>query len=263
MSTWSGTYYVDDGDPPRDQPNTAPRSRSPTLKLQRSVDLLSGFAAAGYLRPPAARPDGAVSELRPAHGDASSRQAAAHLDRLQSPQAPVSVSGAAAFGVERSLSGPALARARRRRPRRPRDFAASRRARDRRPPARAARRRAREAERFLNPLLRDVLPDPAHLKDMDRAVARLVTAVERERDHRHLRRLRRRRRDLGGAAARFFAAAGARTMIYVPDRQREGYGPNAPALLRLKSRAPRSSSPSIAASPRTRRSRRRRTPGST
>jgi single-stranded-DNA-specific exonuclease len=34
--------------------------------------------------------------------------------------------------------------------------------------------------------------------------------------------------------ARFFAAVGSRTRIYVPDRLREGYGPNAPALLRLR-----------------------------
>src|ERR1700722_16295965 len=34
------------------------------------------------------------------------------------------------------------------------------------------------AERFLEPLLREALPDPSHLKDMDRAIARLVTAIE-------------------------------------------------------------------------------------
>ena len=90
------------------------------------------------------------------------------------------------------------------------------------------------AERFLQPLLRDALPDPAHLKDMEPAVARLVTAVENKEtiaifgDY-----------DVDGATSaallkRFFDAVGARTRIYVPDRQREGYGPNAPALLRLK-----------------------------
>src|ERR1700692_2912058 len=34
-----------------------------------------------------------------------------------------------------------------------------------------------EAARFLSPRLRDQLPDPAHLKDMDRAVERLVRAI--------------------------------------------------------------------------------------
>jgi single-stranded-DNA-specific exonuclease len=96
-----------------------------------------------------------------------------------------------------------------------------------------------EAERFLNPLLRDALPDPAHLKDMEPAVARLVAAVQRKEtiavfgDY-----------DVDGATSaallkRFFDAVGARTLIYVPDRQREGYGPNAPALLRLQQQGAR------------------------
>ena len=87
---------------------------------------------------------------------------------------------------------------------------------------------------FLAPRLRDQLPDPSHLRDMDAAAARLVRAVhDRETiavfgDY-----------DVDGAASaalltRFFAAIGARSLIYVPDRVREGYGPNAPALLRLR-----------------------------
>lgn len=91
-----------------------------------------------------------------------------------------------------------------------------------------------EAARFLSPRLRDQLPDPAHLKDMDRAVARLVQAIrERQKivvygDY-----------DVDGATSaalllRFLAAVGAEGGLYVPDRMREGYGPNAPALLRLK-----------------------------
>jgi single-stranded-DNA-specific exonuclease len=90
------------------------------------------------------------------------------------------------------------------------------------------------AERFLNPLLRDWLPDPSDLLDMDRAVARLVAAIERGEtiavfgDY-----------DVDGATSaallqRFLAAVGARVVVYIPDRQREGYGPNAPALLRLR-----------------------------
>jgi len=86
---------------------------------------------------------------------------------------------------------------------------------------------------FLAPRLRDQLPEPSHLRDMDVAVARLVRAVcEGETiavfgDY-----------DVDGATsaallARFFAAVGGRTRIYVPDRLREGYGPNTPALLRL------------------------------
>src|SRR5437879_1273981 len=91
-----------------------------------------------------------------------------------------------------------------------------------------------EAPGFLAPRLRDVLPDPLHLRDMDRAVARLLRAVRDGEpivvfgDY-----------DVDGATSaalllRFFAAVGAHASVYVPDRMREGYGPNAPALLRLK-----------------------------
>lgn len=87
---------------------------------------------------------------------------------------------------------------------------------------------------FLAPRLRDQLPDPAHLHDMAPAVDRLVRAVRDGEpivvfgDY-----------DVDGATSaalllRFFAAVGARASVYVPDRMREGYGPNAPALLRLK-----------------------------
>ena len=87
---------------------------------------------------------------------------------------------------------------------------------------------------FLAPRLRDQLPDPSHLRDMDTAVARLVRAIREGEtialfgDY-----------DVDGATsaallARFFAAVGSQTRIYVPDRLREGYGPNTPALLRLR-----------------------------
>src|SRR6201997_3061547 len=90
-----------------------------------------------------------------------------------------------------------------------------------------------EAPGFLAPRLRDQLPDPSHLRDMEVAAARLVRAVRDSEtigifgDY-----------DVDGATSaalltRFFAATGARTRIYVPDRLREGYGPNTPALLRL------------------------------
>lgn len=90
------------------------------------------------------------------------------------------------------------------------------------------------APRFLAPRLRDQLPDPSHLRDMDRAVARLVAAIRGGEkivvfgDY-----------DVDGATSaalllRFFAAIGVAVGVYVPDRLREGYGPNAPALARLK-----------------------------
>ncbi|WP_340118125.1 single-stranded-DNA-specific exonuclease RecJ [Pelagibius sp. 7325] len=91
-----------------------------------------------------------------------------------------------------------------------------------------------EAERFLNPTLRAYLPDPSVFQDMDRAAQRLVRAVEAGEkvavfgDY-----------DVDGATSsavlgRFFAALGVPLQIYIPDRLAEGYGPNAPALKRLK-----------------------------
>ena len=87
---------------------------------------------------------------------------------------------------------------------------------------------------FLQPRLREQLPDPAHLRDMEAAATRLVRAV---RDGETIAILG--DYDVDGATsaallARFFAAIGTRTRIYVPDRLREGYGPNSAALLRLR-----------------------------
>ena len=90
-----------------------------------------------------------------------------------------------------------------------------------------------DAPGFLAPRLREQLPDPSHLRDMEVAAARLVHAVREGEtiavfgDY-----------DVDGAASaalllRFFAAVGGRTRVYVPDRLREGYGPSTPALLRL------------------------------
>jgi single-stranded-DNA-specific exonuclease len=87
---------------------------------------------------------------------------------------------------------------------------------------------------FLAPRLREQLPDPSHLIDMEVAAARLVSAVRGGEtigifgDY-----------DVDGATsaallARFFAAVGGGSRTYVPDRLREGYGPNVPALLRLR-----------------------------
>lgn len=91
-----------------------------------------------------------------------------------------------------------------------------------------------EAPSFLNPTLRDLLPDPSHLKDMDKAVERLVRAVTGGEtigifgDY-----------DVDGATSsallrNALTAMGASVRVYIPDRVKEGYGPNAPALLRMK-----------------------------
>ncbi|MEA2779048.1 MAG: single-stranded-DNA-specific exonuclease [Rhodospirillaceae bacterium] len=90
------------------------------------------------------------------------------------------------------------------------------------------------AESFLNPTLREMLPDPSRFRDMDTAAERLARAVMDGEgiavfgDY-----------DVDGATssallARFFAAAGRPIRIYIPDRMKEGYGPNLPALLGLQ-----------------------------
>ena len=92
---------------------------------------------------------------------------------------------------------------------------------------------AEEAEAFLAPSLRALLPDPRGLKDMQKAAERFLRAVEsRERiaifaDY-----------DVdGGASAAllldWLAQVGLSATLYVPDRIDEGYGPNAPAMQAL------------------------------
>ena len=92
---------------------------------------------------------------------------------------------------------------------------------------------AENGEAFLNPSLRKSLPDPSVLHDMDRAAGRLADAVMADEavavfgDY-----------DVDGATSsallsRFFAAVGVSVRLYIPDRLREGYGPNLPALRRL------------------------------
>ncbi|MFY9467691.1 MAG: single-stranded-DNA-specific exonuclease RecJ [Lentibacter algarum] len=92
---------------------------------------------------------------------------------------------------------------------------------------------AQEAASFLAPQLRELMPDPRSLKDMERASVRIVRALDgRERvaifaDY-----------DVdGGTSAAllidWFRALGHDATLYVPDRIDEGYGPNAPAMQML------------------------------
>lgn len=87
---------------------------------------------------------------------------------------------------------------------------------------------------YLEPRLAAFLPDPSHLLDMDRAVAALVAAIEAKQriavfgDY-----------DVDGATSsalldRFFRSVGVQLRVYIPDRMKEGYGPNSAALAKLK-----------------------------
>lgn len=90
--------------------------------------------------------------------------------------------------------------------------------------------RTADAPAFLEPRLRDLLPDPRSLRDMDVAAARLLDAARGgERvaifaDY-----------DVdGGASAALILdwlhTQGREATLYIPDRIDEGYGPNAPAM---------------------------------
>ncbi|MGC0222373.1 single-stranded-DNA-specific exonuclease RecJ [Pseudooceanicola nitratireducens] len=90
-----------------------------------------------------------------------------------------------------------------------------------------------EVEAFLAPSLRDLLPDPRSLRDMEPAAARFLRAVkQRERiavfaDY-----------DVdGGTSAAllldWLRQMGREATLYVPDRIDEGYGPNVPAMQEL------------------------------
>lgn len=91
-----------------------------------------------------------------------------------------------------------------------------------------------EAARYLNPSLRDSLPDPSSLADMDLAASRLAQAIiAGERcgvfgDY-----------DVDGTSGSailkgYFSAIGAPLDVYLPDRILEGYGPTIEAFRTLK-----------------------------
>lgn len=91
-----------------------------------------------------------------------------------------------------------------------------------------------EAQNFLNPTLKDMLPDPDVLRDMDKAAGRLADAVTGAEgiavfgDY-----------DVDGATSsallkRFFRAVGVDVPVHIPDRINEGYGPNQAALKKLQ-----------------------------
>ncbi len=90
-----------------------------------------------------------------------------------------------------------------------------------------------QAASFLSPVLRDLLPDPRILRDMDKAAARILAAVTTRQkiaifaDY-----------DVDGGCSAALLVDWLRQMghgatLYVPDRIDEGYGPNIPAMQEL------------------------------
>ncbi len=90
-----------------------------------------------------------------------------------------------------------------------------------------------EAHSFLAPKLRDLLPDPRDLKDMQTAAARFLQAV---RTRQRIAIFADYDVDGGSSAALLIVwlrQMGLQATLYVPDRIDEGYGPNAPAMAQL------------------------------
>lgn len=90
-----------------------------------------------------------------------------------------------------------------------------------------------DAAGFLAPTLKDLLPDPRSLRDMEKAASRVIAALDRREgiavfaDY-----------DVdGGASAAllidWLRSQGAAATLYIPDRIDEGYGPNVPAMRAL------------------------------
>lgn len=93
---------------------------------------------------------------------------------------------------------------------------------------------AADARSFLNPSLRDSLPDPSTMTDMDKGAARIAAAIVGGEtvgvfgDY-----------DVDGTSAAailkgYFDALGAALEVYLPDRILEGYGPSIEAFRTLK-----------------------------
>lgn len=138
-----------------------------------------------------------------------------------------------------------------------------------------------EAEMFLQPTLREFLPDPFHLKDMEKAARRIADEIitnrlqfagadsERDTTKQNFQEKNSLQSpetsgssqkpevcrgsnikstisifgdyDVDGATSsallvRYFRAFGIEPLVHIPDRIKEGYGPNTAALLSLKER---------------------------
>jgi len=94
---------------------------------------------------------------------------------------------------------------------------------------------ANETEAFLDPKLRDLLPDPRDLRDMEKAAKRVVSATQAGEkiaifaDY-----------DVDGGTSAALLLDWLRQQnrdatLYIPDRIDEGYGPNPPAMQALAS----------------------------
>ena len=90
-----------------------------------------------------------------------------------------------------------------------------------------------EVEFFLDPSIKNILPNPFILKDMEKAVERTISAVVKKEkigifgDY-----------DVDGATStailgNYFKSLNIKYEIYIPDRKNEGFGPNEKAFLQF------------------------------
>ena len=95
---------------------------------------------------------------------------------------------------------------------------------------------ADDVDGFLEPRVKHLMPDPLGMVDMDGAVRRIADAVEADEtigvfgDY-----------DVDGATStallvRYLACIGTKTVVHIPDRRKEGYGPSINAIASLKER---------------------------
>lgn len=93
---------------------------------------------------------------------------------------------------------------------------------------------AETAEGYLDPKIKNFMPDPSILADMDKAVSAIIDAVEAKKNIAIFADY-----DVDGATSaaqliRWGRALGQEFGLYVPDRIREGYGPSEQAFETLK-----------------------------
>jgi single-stranded-DNA-specific exonuclease len=92
---------------------------------------------------------------------------------------------------------------------------------------------AEGAEAYLAPTLRDLMPDPRGLRDMEQAARRVLSAIDRRE---RIAVFADYDVDGGSSAALLLVwlrGFGIRATLYVPDRIDEGYGPNEAAMAAL------------------------------
>jgi single-stranded-DNA-specific exonuclease len=91
-----------------------------------------------------------------------------------------------------------------------------------------------EAEAFLNPTLRSLMPQPSAFMDMEKGAARLAEAIVKKETIGIISDY-----DVDGVSSaaimvRFLASVDHEANVYIPDRLTEGYGPSEKAVTTLK-----------------------------